>query len=160
MGIISLQSPKCGMKEDGPALLQDWLQNFSARNAEIRAPSALPPRTRPSGRVHGQAGRIPKKRSERNKTAIRFIFANVGERARGAGNFHFPLKFYSRAQSGRMYAPAFRPVMVRQILPRLLLGIPAGYIPVRPEKLDAFPESPAQLYDAPVRCEGWACVQR
>ena len=100
-----LQSPKCGMREAGPALRQDWPLNFSARNTEIRAPAALPPRTCPSGRVHGQAERILEKRIERNKTAMRFIFADPGGRARGAGNFYFPPEFYSRAQSGRTYTP-------------------------------------------------------
>ena len=58
MGVISLQSPKCGMREAGPALRQGWPLNFSVRNTEIRAPAALPPQTRPLGRVHGQAGRF------------------------------------------------------------------------------------------------------
>src|SRR5699024_10525335 len=100
MGATDLQSPKCGMREAGPALRQDWPLNFSARNTEIRAPAALPPRTCPSGRVHGQAERILEKRIERNKTEMRFIFADPGGRARGAGNFYFPPEFYSRAQSG------------------------------------------------------------
>src|SRR5699024_9281207 len=78
-----------------PALLcpRAGLPIFSVQNTEIRAPSALPPQTRPLGRVHGQAGRICNKSNPKNRSNNRPVFEMPGEGARGAGNFHFPPQF-------------------------------------------------------------------
>ena len=79
LGIISLQSPKCGMREAGPALLQSQPPKFfceECRNTRPRRPSR--PERAPSGGFMGRRGGF-KKQSERNKMSMRFIFANTGE---------------------------------------------------------------------------------
>ena len=98
MGMIQLAKPQVWNRRGRPCFAPEPVSQFFLRGIQKYAPQPpLPPRTHPFGRVHGQAGRVLKKRSERNKASIRFIFIATGVGARGAGNFHFPPQFYSRA---------------------------------------------------------------
>ena len=113
MGLIQFAKPHVWNQESRLCFAPESASQIFLRGMQKYAPHPpLPPQTCPFGRIYGQTGRIPEKRSERNKTAMRFIFAVMGKGAHGAENFHFPPKFYFRAQSERTYSPRSRPVGV------------------------------------------------
>ena len=106
MGVIGLQSPMCGIREAGPALLQSWPPNFFCAEYRNTRPSRPPAPNAPSRAGSWAGGAVFEKNEAKEiKRQYDLFFADVGERARGAGNFHFPPQFYSRAQSGRTYTP-------------------------------------------------------
>ena len=106
MGVISLQSPKCGIGEADTALLQSRPLNFFCAEYRNTRPSRPPAPNAPSRAGSWAGGAVFEKNEAKEiKRQYDLFFADVGERARGAGNFHFPPQFYSRAQSGRTYTP-------------------------------------------------------
>src|SRR5699024_1694622 len=106
MGGFNLQSPKCGIGEADPALLQSRPLNFFCAEYRNTRPSRPPAPNAPSRAGSWAGGAVFEKNEAKEiKRQYDLFFADVGERARGAGNFHFPPQFYSRAQSGRTYTP-------------------------------------------------------
>ena len=67
--------------------------------------------------------------------------------------------FHKGHDRGESMRPRYARLGTMRTLPRLPLRVP-DCTPACLESSDAFPESPAQLSDAPGRCKGWAFVQR
>ena len=74
LGIISLQSPKCGMREDGPALLQSRPPNFFCAEYRNTRPSRPPAPNAPfwAGSWAGGAGFEKTKQNKYGDNAIYF----------------------------------------------------------------------------------------
>ena len=66
MGVISLQSPKCGMKEDGPALLQDWPPKFFCAECRNTRPIRPPAPNAPFW-AGSRTGRADSEKTKRKK---------------------------------------------------------------------------------------------
>ena len=106
MGVIQLAKPQVWNRRGRPCFAPEPASKFFLCGIQKYAPQ---PPSRPErtllGGFRGRRGRFAINRIQKIERIIVLFLRCWARRARGAGNFHFPPKFYSRVQSGQTYTP-------------------------------------------------------